>query len=99
MTPVSFRIFDASGINGADCGFSNTDLSKGVCFGEKVGVWFHPSAGSTFNYDNMGGIANYSYSSQSWYDVGNRTTEVSEPGIVGLLTAGIFGLMFARRKA
>ncbi len=101
---VSFS-FDASGINGAGCDYPavnnpGNDMDKGICFGQKVGIWFHPSAGSSFSYDNMGGIASYSYSSQSWYDTANRvTTEVSEPGIVGLLSAGLFGLMFARRKA
>lgn len=54
---------DVSGINSAFGG----DWS-GVTMGEQVGIWFHQSAGSSFEYGADGELLAYSYTDQMWLD-------------------------------
>ena len=61
---------DVGSINNA---FGNPEW-KGVQFGNKTGIWFHQSAGTTFAYNSDGTIADYDFASQMWLDKGNMNT-------------------------
>ena len=71
----------------------------GIAFDENIGIWFHISTGSDFDYvgDLLDG---YSWNSQGWYDKENLTTTVSapEPATLSLLLLGIAGLFSRNRK-
>jgi len=76
---------------------------QGIFYDEKVGIWFHPTAGASFSYNNGGEtLASFNSGRSGWYDVGYKATrEVSSPGVGVLLAAGLlgFGLVSRRRAA
>ena len=95
---VSFSI-DATDINAA---LPDVD-STGVAFGEHIGVWFHPVAGSNFSYGaptNPGDarpITGFTTSSAGWVD--NRrqlTRQVPEPALLYLVAIGLFAFSASR---
>lgn len=77
-----------------------TDLGtewRGAQFAEQVGIWYHPSWGTTMTSDPF----SYGYSQQGWYDVSYRNTlvtDVPEPGTIALFGSALLGLFGLRRK-
>lgn len=79
--------------------YPNADNWEGVQFGESLGIWFHPSADSSFSYNAISGdISSYQYKKQSWYDVKDRVTDVPEPAGIALLAAGLLGFGMTKRQ-
>lgn len=72
----------------------------GISYDENIGIWFHVSTGSTFEYDEDGNITNFSFSNQGWYDKAwlTTTTHVSESGVFALLGLGLMGLASVRKR-
>lgn len=84
---------DANNINGADLSSDWT----GVEFGEKIGLWYHPTWGTNMTTDPF----SFSYNNQGWYDISNHTTtvtDVPEPGTVALFASAMLGLFGLRRR-
>lgn len=76
----------------------NADLAIGAKFGEKVGIWYHPTWGTKMKNN---GPLNFSYKRSGWYDVGMRhttVTDVPEPGTIALFGSALLGLFGLRRK-
>ncbi|MCO7224603.1 PEP-CTERM sorting domain-containing protein [Pleionea sp. CnH1-48] len=70
----------------------------GISFAENIGVWFHPSRGSVFNYDSNNQLTSYSFAGQGWYDTKDRTTTpVPTPASILLFALGL-PLMLRRRR-
>ena len=88
----SFTNLDISGINN----YLDTEDWDGAAFGEKVGVWFHPTVLGQTAYSEDGALTQFEASRSSWYDVGNVET-VPEPAGLALL-AGTLGLLAAARR-
>jgi hypothetical protein len=73
---------------------------SGIQYDEKVGIWFHISKGSNFNYGQTGLLQQYGYASQGWYDSANLSAaEVPEPGAIALLLFGLAGLRLCKKRA
>jgi len=97
---TSFSV-DVSGINSANLG----PEWDGVQFGENIGIWFHPSTGSNFTYE-QGQITDFTYTGQGWHDSRNKTTteepldpnEIPAPSALFLLGLGLLGMTYARRN-
>jgi len=90
---VSFAI-NVAGINSAN---SSADWN-GVAFGEEVGIWFHPTAGTQATYGADGSINSFSHQGMGWIDRANDTTQtVPEPAAFSLLALG-GGLYWMRRR-
>lgn len=88
MSPDGFSLdIDVSDIND----WSDDSNYTGISYDEYVGVWFHISIGSTFEYDNDGKITQYSHGSQGWYDTGGERARIPEPSSLLLLAAGLLG--------
>ena len=101
-TTVSFQI-DVSGINSLDVnaipGYPdyqpqpNIDWD-GIAFGRQLGIWFHPTAGGSFEYNEAGEITTFRPGSAGWLDGKNyQATRVPEPGVLYLV--GLGALAFA----
>ncbi len=77
----------------------------GVQFGEKIGIWFHPSTGSKFTYEKNQ-ITDFTYKGQGWHDSRDKTTteepldpnEIPAPSALFLLGLGLLGMTYARRN-
>ena len=97
---TSFSV-NVSGINSTNIG---PDW-EGTQFGEKISIWFHPSRGSVFNYDDKE-ITQFGYKGQGWHDSSNKTTieepidpnEIPAPSALFLLGLGLLGMTYARRN-
>jgi len=102
----------AVNVAGENAAFGD-DPERGIRWGEKIGVWFHPSAGSVFSYTDapfgdgaesdveQDGLAilDYDYKSQGWYDVGNKpTSSVPEPTAALLFAAGVLAVGRSTRR-
>ena len=73
---------------------------SGIQYDEKVGIWFHISKNSNFNYGQTGLLEKYSYAAQGYYDENNLSAaEVSEPGAVALLLFGLAGMGVYKKRA
>ncbi len=98
---TSFSV-DVSGINSQNLGAE----WDGAQFGEKIGIWFHPSKGSNFSYNGNGEITGYTHGGAGWHDSSNRTTteepldptEIPAPSALFLLGLGLLGMTYARRN-
>lgn len=76
---------------------------QGAKFGENIGIWFHPSSDSKFNYNKDGSISKFSYSKQGWFDVSNQQTcahisSVPEPNQYALFILGAMSVIYFRKK-
>ncbi|MEM7083923.1 MAG: PEP-CTERM sorting domain-containing protein, partial [Pseudomonadota bacterium] len=82
-------------------------LETGFSFGERIGIWFHPSADLNVTGDSMG-LSNFHARMNGWLDTnfdGNCNnpnngciTAVPEPATLALVAMG-FGLIgFSRRR-
>ena len=88
---LSFSI-DVSGVNSSTA-VSSPSSWKGVNFGEKIGIWFHPSTGTSVGFNGNGEITSFGYTNQGWYDASNQTTtSVPEPDYLVLLALGLLAL-------
>lgn len=85
---------------------NTTDPWTGLAFGQQLGTWFHPTAGTTTAYGTTAGAADFNfltsfgYASQASFDTANLTTQwvVPTPGAAALLGAsGLIG--FRRRRS
>ncbi|MCU0316487.1 MAG: PEP-CTERM sorting domain-containing protein [Fimbriimonadaceae bacterium] len=63
---------------------------------EKVGIWFHPTAGTTMNYSG-GWLSQYSFKKEGWFD-GENFKAVPEPMTMGLLAIGLAGIAARKRR-
>lgn len=74
---------------------------EGAQFGEQIGIWFHPSLNTSFQYNNLGGIESFSAGKAGWHDSANQTTvtKVSEPPAIALLGLGLIALGLRRKRA
>lgn len=89
---IGFSI-DVSDINDGNED-TNEGIWEGTQFGEKIGIWFHPSSSSTFTYSSeTGNLTSYGYNRQGYYDTGNQTTTtVPEPDLLLLLAIALLAL-------
>ncbi|WP_163833328.1 hypothetical protein [Spartinivicinus ruber] len=79
----------------------NTAEWNGVEFGEKIGIWYHPSIGSTFAYNADGSLQNFAVTQSGWYDAANQTTvNVDTPATLSLflMTLALVPLIRNRRR-
>ncbi len=98
---TSFSV-NVSGINSTNIG---PDWD-GTQFGKEIGIWFHPSRGSAFKYDDKGQITQFGYKGQGWHDSQGQTTteepldpnEIPSPSALFLLGLGLLGMTYARRN-
>lgn len=96
---TSFSI-DVSGINSA----INSSNWEGIQFGEQIGIWFHPSRGSNFTYNDDREITAFTRASAGWHDSSNQTTteepvdpnEIPSPNALLLMVLGLLSLAYAR---
>ncbi|MFT5676494.1 MAG: hypothetical protein ACI808_002439 [Paraglaciecola sp.] len=73
---------------------------SGIQYDEKVGIWFHISKNSNFNYGQSGLLQQYSYGAQGWYDSANLSAaEVPEPRALALLLFGLAGIGVYKKRA
>lgn len=77
----------------------NESMWDYVGFGEQIGYWLHPALGTEFSYDGTGGITDFQFEQQGWYDRMNLATaaNVSEPTTLSLLALAL-GFSFMRRR-
>ena len=75
----------------------------GVAFGQQLGAWFHPSAGTTTSYGtnpanpDFNWLTSFSYTGQASFDTVNLGTQwVPAPGAMALL--GLAGAVGGRRR-
>lgn len=68
---------------------------KGIQFGTTIGIWMHPVAQLTTKYNNSGGLSQFSYYSEGFYD-GANTPTVPVPATAALLAMG--GVIASRRR-
>ncbi len=88
---------DASAINDnpAANGLANW---LGIAFDDSIGVWFHPFASLSTEYNNEGALT-YWQGQQGWLDIADhKSTEVPEPTTMALLGAAVLGGVYRRRK-
>ena len=92
-------MIDATDINA----YSNEPLWDGITFGAEVGIWFHPTAYTTFRYDpTTSGITSFYPGIVGYYDSGAFSTVVTvpEPTSIALLSIGAIACFgFHRRKS
>jgi len=90
---VSFEI-DTTTINN----YSNSSGWDGVSFAESVGIWFHPTTGTSVTYDSNGALTSFRPRRAGWYD-GNSIAvrQVPEPGILYLGALGLFAFGLSRK--
>lgn len=93
----SFDISTAA-INSWSTAATSPDYT-GVSFAEQIGIWFHFTSGSHFDFNGNGDITGYSFGAQGWYDVANLPTQVSAPSAIALFGLAFAGLTLVRRKA
>ncbi len=94
---VATLAFNATDINAA--------LDTGFAFGERIGIWYHPSANVSVNGDS-GGLTSFSASQNGWLDTNwdgdcdnpnnGCITTVPEPGSLPLIMMG--GAILALRR-
>ncbi|MCX4029389.1 hypothetical protein H0A36_03020 [Endozoicomonas sp. SM1973] len=78
--------------------FTTTDWD-GVAFGEKIGIWYHPSIGSTFAYNADGSLKNFSVTQSGWYDAAHQTTTpISTPATISLFLMSVALVPFIRNR-
>lgn len=97
---VASLAFNASSFSG--------QLDTGFSFGNRIGIWFHPSANLNVNGDS-GGLDGFHASSNGWLDTNNDgdcnnpntgcVTTVPEPATWLLFAAGAGLLVTTRRRA
>ena len=78
---------------------TGSEAWEGVRFDDQLGIWFHPSAGSTISYDANGEVDGYTFRRQGWYDTSNRTTTVvPAPAPLALLGLALMAMLGLRRS-
>lgn len=71
---------------------------KGIQFGEKIGIWFHPVTGLSTSYGATSNkLKTFSFQGSGWYDGENTTTRMI-PGPAGTALLALGGLVAIRRR-
>ncbi len=70
-------------------------------FSAQVGIWFHPTWGTTSVTNRDGSLDSWGFQSQSWYDRAGQNTVVTvpEPTPFILLAIGLFAFLSRKQKA
>lgn len=75
------------------------DPWTGASYGDHIGIWFHPQAGTTRSYTNNY-LSSWGSRTQGWLDRNMETTVlVPEPASLGLLIGGLAVGAIRRRNA
>jgi len=89
---------DASLINGHAPDYGVSSDWTGICFGEKIGLWFHPMTGVSASYGQDGFLTAWSRTGEGWFDASNRGTTLIPLPSAALMGAAGLVLVGGRRR-